>query len=271
MSGALPALASGVYGIFNTETRKVYVGQSCNVARRFAKHRAAPRAGRHINKHLQAAWGQYGEDSFEFRVIELVPEALLNPREVSWIDFYKAADPAFGYNKTYGGDGGRGQLTPEVREKIAAANRGRVTPPEVRAKQSAARLGRKFGPRDPAVVEKIRQANLGKKRTPEHNTRMSLARKGIPRDPAAAAKSAAALRGRKKPPRSAEHARKIGEANRGRKRAPHTPEARAKLSAARRGKARSPLSPAHKEKIRLGQLAFRAKQRAEKASRLPDS
>ena len=176
MSSVLPALNSGIYGIFNTETRKPYIGQSSNMPRRWGQHRRELDAGTHINKHLQAAWNKYGGSAFEFRVVEACPEGVLCSREISWIGYFKSADPRFGYNKTYGGDGAR--HTPEVAARIAAKQRGKITSLETRAKQRAARLGRKFGARDPAIVEKIRQANLGKKRTPEMVARMAANRAG---------------------------------------------------------------------------------------------
>lgn len=36
----------------------------------------------HNNKHLQNAWNKYGEESFEFNVLEYCDVELLNEREI---------------------------------------------------------------------------------------------------------------------------------------------------------------------------------------------
>lgn len=52
----------------------------------------------HINKHLQSAWNKYGEDVFEFNVLEYCDINMLNDREEYWINHFKSMDNEYGYN-----------------------------------------------------------------------------------------------------------------------------------------------------------------------------
>lgn len=48
----------------------MYIGQSKTIQRRWHDHLKCLRDGKHVNRHLQAAFQKYGEDAFEFSVIE---------------------------------------------------------------------------------------------------------------------------------------------------------------------------------------------------------
>jgi hypothetical protein len=56
----------GVYAIVHTPTRRLYVGSSVNIEKRFIEHRADLSQGAHHCAHLQNAWNKYGSDQFEF-------------------------------------------------------------------------------------------------------------------------------------------------------------------------------------------------------------
>ena len=147
-------------------------------------------------------------------------------------------------NLTDGGEGPSGlKHSPEAREKMAAAKRGRKLTPESIAKRSAAVRGI---PRTPETVEKISAAQRGKRRrkmTPEEIGARSATVRGSKRSAETRAKMSAAQRGRKMSPESRakmsvshrglkqtpEHIAKAAAAHTGTKR---TPEARAKMSAA---------------------------------------
>lgn len=66
-----------IYKILNLVNDKFYVGSTINKKVRFRQHRKLLRGNRHHCKHLQAAWNKYGEDKFDFRVVEEVPEAIV--------------------------------------------------------------------------------------------------------------------------------------------------------------------------------------------------
>lgn len=60
----------GVYSIFNLENGKRYVGSSINIYNRLYEHLHNLRNNKAHNRHLQAAWNKYGEDSFKFNILE---------------------------------------------------------------------------------------------------------------------------------------------------------------------------------------------------------
>lgn len=60
---------SGCYLIFNTKSKKCYIGSSKHISWRIYQHVRLLRFGRHINPHLQAAWNKYGEDAFEIKIV----------------------------------------------------------------------------------------------------------------------------------------------------------------------------------------------------------
>jgi group I intron endonuclease len=69
----------GIYIIQNLVNGKVYIGSSSNIRRRFSQHKSTLRHNTHKNRHLQNAWNKYGEENFEFIVIEhhSYPEKIL--------------------------------------------------------------------------------------------------------------------------------------------------------------------------------------------------
>lgn len=112
-------------------------------------------------------------------------------------------------NGTSGGDGAL-NLSPEAREKIGAAARGRTYDAEARAVRSVALLGRKGPPRNASWRAKHAEAARGKRPSVETREKMSEAQ-----------------RNRKRGPHSAETRAKIAESHRGKT---HGAETRAKLA-----------------------------------------
>ena len=63
----------GIYGIRNVINDKIYVGQTGeSFLRRYWHHRWKLKNNSHDNQYLQNAWNKYGEDSFEYVVLEVV-------------------------------------------------------------------------------------------------------------------------------------------------------------------------------------------------------
>lgn len=75
----------GIYVIKNNVNNKMYIGSSTNIKQRFTCHKSALRNNNHRNKHLQNAWNKYGEDNFEFIIIEYhsYPEKILKRENVN--------------------------------------------------------------------------------------------------------------------------------------------------------------------------------------------
>ena len=95
----------GIYKITNTINNKVYIGQSIDVKWRWYSHKCELRHGRHGNSHLQNAWSLYGEDAFNFELLEECSKEDLNIREQYYIDLYDSYNNDKGYNLTLGGGG----------------------------------------------------------------------------------------------------------------------------------------------------------------------
>jgi hypothetical protein len=77
----------GVYAVTCMPTGSVYVGSSGAVVQRWRQHKATLRRGKNGNPVLQAEWDRYGEDAFEFKLLEYVKDpADLIASEQRWID-----------------------------------------------------------------------------------------------------------------------------------------------------------------------------------------
>lgn len=91
----------GIYCIRNTVNSKVYVGKAKDIYTRIQNHIYTLRnKNKNENRYLINAWFKYGEDAFEYFVVEELEfdEENLKIRELYWIDNYKSADREFGYN-----------------------------------------------------------------------------------------------------------------------------------------------------------------------------
>lgn len=173
-------MKSGIYIIRNSANGRAYVGSAVHITQRWHEHRYLLRAGKHHSIKLQRAWAKYGEESFEFAILEPAPIADLIAVEQRWIDKLSAADPAKGYNvATRAGSrwgvkhsaetrarfsaarlGQKRSL--QTRQRISEALTGRTVSAETRARQSAARIGRPLGPQSPEHRAKLSAALKGR-------------------------------------------------------------------------------------------------------------
>lgn len=88
-------------------------------------------------------------------------------------------------------------MTPELREKLAAINRGRKQSPETIAKRMAGKIGRKLSEE---TRRKIAAKATGRKHTPETLEKMRIASTGRPKTAAELLKLSAASKGKKAHP-----------------------------------------------------------------------
>lgn len=127
-------MPAGVYAITHTPTGRLYIGSSVNVPRRWSSHRRDLRRGTHPNRFLQAAWVKYGEDAFEFTVIEQCPPERLVEREQAWLDTLRSFDRSVGFNLSPSAYSLRGfRFTAEQRARVSSALKGRPKSAEHRA------------------------------------------------------------------------------------------------------------------------------------------
>lgn len=169
---------NGIYGIRNKINNKVYVGKTeVNFGDRWDSHKSKLRYNRHDNSHLQRAWNKYGEENFEFYIIEesspVWNSETFNEKEKQYIKKYK--DCKMAYNMSEGGDGALGcHLSEETKRKIGEKNRindlGRKASEETKKKMSEAQKKRKHTPES---IEKMKRIHKGKVITQETRKKIS--------------------------------------------------------------------------------------------------
>jgi len=186
----------GIYVITHRATGKRYVGQSLDIARRWAEHRK----GKESTPKLAAAVRKYGPDSFTFEIAELCAREELDDRECFYIFAFESLTPK-GYNIGIGG--GTVTFTPEVRAKMSESLRTspsfrrRWADPEFRAKNAEAnRILRQ----DPEWKKRVTEANrrmlANRWQDPEFRARQAEAVRRLHSDPEFRAKNAEANRRR---------------------------------------------------------------------------
>lgn len=82
-------LKKGIYKITNLKTGRWYVGSvvSSNFRLRFKRHLNLLLNGKHENLHLQRAFDKYGQENFEFKILEIL-ETNIFEREQYYLDTY---------------------------------------------------------------------------------------------------------------------------------------------------------------------------------------
>lgn len=130
-----------IYSILNKANGKIYVGQTDRTAQiRKTEHFSELRTQVHTNPHLQASWNKYGEDSFEFNVLEHCDEKDLGVNEDWWIDYFDSTDRSKGYNLQTGGVVGYTR-TEEFGRKISERLKGVPRSEETKKKISKSNSG----------------------------------------------------------------------------------------------------------------------------------
>lgn len=143
---------SGIYKITNKLNGKIYVGESVNIYLRWNEHRCRLRNNYNDSEHLQNAWNKYGEENFEFEVIEKCKIEELKKREHYWVNLLKSNDRKKGYNIKLTNDEDKYLISDETRLKISIANKGRIHSLERNKKISLSKINIK---RDSLTKNKI--------------------------------------------------------------------------------------------------------------------
>lgn len=170
----------GIYKIENKVNHKIYIGQSVDIYTRWYNHKHALRNGVHYNLHLQDSWNKYGEDNFDFSIIEKCNYEDLNRLEIKYIAFYQSYNSLFGYNLTLGGEG----VIPneETRRKLSEVHSGENN--SMFGKQHTAETKEKIsillsGENNPMFGKRGElNPNYGRSLTDSHKEKISFANKG---------------------------------------------------------------------------------------------
>jgi len=78
-----------IYKIINKVNGKFYIGSTKDIDKRWYQHYFTLKNNCHYNTHLQNAWNKYGEDNFEFEVLEECEDAKQFEIEQQYLDKYK--------------------------------------------------------------------------------------------------------------------------------------------------------------------------------------
>lgn len=155
-----------IYCITNKVNGKRYVGECYNrpYEKRWKEHINDLNKNKHYNEHLQRSWNNYGEENFEFTLLEAIEctKEELDELEKQYIREWNLLNGNYGYNTAEGGNGGNliaGKTEEEkksIHKKIS----------DIRIEKGLAK-----GKNNPMY---------GRKFTEEHKKKMSEALKGRP-------------------------------------------------------------------------------------------
>lgn len=93
----------GIYCIENLSNNKKYIGQSVDIEARWRCHKSELRRNIHVNDYLQKAWNKYGENNFQFYILEDCAINVIDDRERYYIMLYDTTNRSCGYNLENGG------------------------------------------------------------------------------------------------------------------------------------------------------------------------
>lgn len=144
-----------IYAIVHIASGKRYVGSTVDRKSRRAHHWSALRGNRHHCPHLQNAWNKYGEDAFEFRILETLEtpdkktRVSAELRAIAEVDCYNSRIAALGLTNFENGPEMRKAIKRTITQKlktddgyrevlarIGAAIAAYAKTPEARAKMS---------------------------------------------------------------------------------------------------------------------------------------
>jgi group I intron endonuclease len=156
----------GIYKIQNP-IGKIYIGQSIDIQKRLTTYQKRIEGCKSQIK-LYNSLVKYGFSEHIFEIIEKCEVAQLNRQERYWQDYYSAVGSTGLNCRLTTSEDKSGQLTKEVRDKIAASSMGKVKTQEHRDKIAASKKGipTNVGENNPAkrqdVKLKMRKAKVGK-------------------------------------------------------------------------------------------------------------
>lgn len=168
----------GIYSIENVVNHKKYIGQSINIKSRWCKHKVDLNNGNHDNDYLQKSWNKYGENNFEFKILEECSEEELNEKERYYIDLYNTMNRDYGYNLKSGGQD-KNYVTEYVKNKISESNKKYYEEhPEAKIKSSISAYKQWSNPEIKAKISGANNYMYGKTHTEEARRKISEAQKG---------------------------------------------------------------------------------------------
>lgn len=183
-------MRSGIYQILNVVNRKCYVGSAKNLKQRKNAHFNTLRKNKHHAIKLQRAWNKYGEESFEFKILEYYEFNERASKEQYWID--KLDSYKNGYNSRKNAESPLGmKLSEEHKRKISMGCKG---------KTGKYWLGKQFSEEHKsnlriAFAKRQKHPNTGRQFSEEHRKNIGISQKGKIRSEEARKKMSSKLMG----------------------------------------------------------------------------
>lgn len=128
-----------IYKIVNIGNRDFYIGSSIRPLIRKNTHFNDLKKGKHPNQHLQRAWNKYGEENFNFEIIDYCSRDQILNKEQYYID---TLNPSYNICKKAYSTLGR-TASEETKLKMRESQLGRKHKEESKLKVGLAHKGRK--------------------------------------------------------------------------------------------------------------------------------
>lgn len=158
-----------IYKITNITNSKIYVGSTIRkINRRWNIHKSQLRRGIHGNRYLQRSWNKYGENNFQFDILEECDESISIEREQHYKILLKAEYNIAPITESFGKLNKGRKLTEEHKEKIRRGNTGKKMPEWFGKFISSTRSG-------------INHPLYGTSLSVDTRNKISIANKGIPK------------------------------------------------------------------------------------------
>lgn len=97
-----------IYLITNKLNGHMYIGQTCDLKKRWNEHSRPSRNKTVVEK----AFNKYGADNFTLEILETVEKSIANEREIYWIEKYGLYENPDHYNCHVGGSMQHGEFNP---------------------------------------------------------------------------------------------------------------------------------------------------------------
>lgn len=167
-----------IYKIVCTINNKFYVGRAVNFKKRMCIHKSRLRNNKHVNKHLQNLWNKYGEENFQFLILESCERKEVCDREQYYLDLCIGTENCVNISKSSNNNTSSNSL--ETRMKISASNKGKKLSDSTKSLLSIRHKGKKLSvetkdriklarakqvmiPHDKETKEKISKSNSGER------------------------------------------------------------------------------------------------------------